>query len=112
MAPELASRVAVKTVQTGITAAGTVITDATDLVAEVSVVSSAPASSGVQVWNAPVGTMLLIKNLDSDTINVFPHESAGTFNAGTPGAAVTLAQNKTGMAIRDSSTDWLWIALD
>lgn len=99
-------------IDAAVTAAGTVITDAFDLTAKVNIVTSAAASTGVQVPVTNPGVMIIIKNTDSDTINVWPAAATIAYNGGSAGAAVTLAQNKTGLSIQTAATTAIWVALD
>jgi hypothetical protein len=106
LAPEVADRLGRATVRTGITAAGTVITDATDLVSEFNVIATAAASTGVQLPDWPVGSVVYVRNDGANTVNVFPHSATGTIEAGGAGAAQTIATTKKGRFTRISSTAW------
>lgn len=106
VAPEAASVLQQMSVATGITAAGTVITDATDLSAEYNVIGTAAASTGVQLPDWPIGTVIYVKNSGANTVNVFPHSATGNINSAGAGTAQTIATTKKGRFIRVSSTDW------
>jgi hypothetical protein len=110
MSPELANSVTTVSVSTGLTAAGTVITDALDLVSEFNLISTAAASTGVQLPDSAIGQVLYVKNSGASTINIFPHSATGNiFTAATgagAGTAVTLATAKKGRFIRYNATDW------
>ncbi len=86
-----------------VTAAGTTITDATQISTVFSNVSSAPASSGVKLPPTEEGAFLCIFNTDSDTINVFPNTTGSTINGTT---SVTIAQNKARIFFATSATTW------
>lgn len=96
-----------KSVSTGLTAAGTTISDALALVSFVNVVSSATASTGVKLPDAPIGQTVFVQNNGANALNVFPHSSSGTLNGGSAGAAVTCAAAAGNLCTRLSSTDWL-----
>lgn len=97
-----------KTVGTGISAAGSAITDATDLTKFINVISSAAASTGVQLpsqW--PVGVFGIVQNNGANALSIYPHSASGTINGGSAGAAVTTAAAAGALVVRASSTDWL-----
>lgn len=93
--------------ENGITAAGTIITDATDLSRAVNNVTTAAASTGVQLYAAPVGVPVYIRNAGANPINVFPPDGSSTINGGSAGAAVILANTELGIFIRLTSTVWI-----
>lgn len=99
-----------KSTGTGLTAAGTTISDALALTKLVNVVTTAAASTGVKLPDAPIGQMVTVQNNGANAINVFPHSASGTINAGSAGAAVTTASAAGAICIRNSSTDWtVWV---
>ena len=112
MPDSLAKVASVFSLKTGITAAGTVITDATDLAHEVNIISTAAASTGVQLPNFPIGSMVYVRNSGANTVNVFPASSTQTINGGSAGAAVTLATTKNAIGFRETATNWVWTAID
>jgi hypothetical protein len=92
---------------TGLTASGTIITDALDLTAVFNHVTTAAASTGVQLWDAPIGSQLVVVNSGANALNVWPHSGTGTINSGVAGAAVAVATNTYNVFVRVSSTDWI-----
>ena len=77
---------------TGLTAAGTTITDALQLNAAINFVDTAAASSGVKLPpNAAVGSVVVVINRGANALNVYPATSTGTINGGAAGAAKSLA---------------------
>lgn len=86
-----------------ITAAGTVLADATQISKVFNNVSSAPASSGVKLPVCEEGAFFMIYNTDSDTINVFPNTTAATINGTT---SVTIAQDKCRIFFGATATTW------
>lgn len=94
-----------------ISAAGTVITDATDLTAVFNNVTTVAASTGVQLWDAPQGAMIIIRNAGANALNVFPHSGTGTINGGAGGAAVSVATSSLSIFWRVSSTNWIGIEI-
>lgn len=86
-----------------VTAAGTVIGDATQISKVFNNVSTAPASSGVKLPVCEEGAFFCIYNTDSDTINVFPNTTAATVNGTT---SVTIATGKARIFFGTSATTW------
>lgn len=96
-----------KSCATALTAAGTVIGDALALTSLVNIVTTAAASTGVKLPDVDIGVEVVVQNNGGNTMNLFPPTSAGTINAGSAGAAVTIAAAAGNRAIRISTTDWL-----
>lgn len=96
-----------RAVQNGITAAGTTIANAFVLTALVNGVSTAAASTGVQLPNVEIGVTVSVRNNGANTINIWPDSSLNSINAGGAGAAVTLTANNTGNYTKMSGTVWV-----
>lgn len=97
-------------IATGLTAAGTVIGDALDLTAVYSDVTTVAANSGVQLWAAPVGACLMVRNSGANDLKVYPDGATGTINGGGAGAAVTVAVGEIGAFIHlTSGASGAWI---
>ena len=96
-----------KSVSTGLTATGTVIGDALQLVSLVNVVSTAAASTGVKLPDVDIGVDVIVQNNGANALNLFPPSATGTLNGGSAGAAVTIAAAAGNRAIKLSATDWL-----
>ena len=79
-------------VQTAISAAGTVITDATDLTASFNMISTAAASAGVQLPLLQAGESLLVYNGGANAVRVYPGSSTVAINQIAAGSAHILAQ--------------------
>jgi hypothetical protein len=94
-----------------LTAAGTDITNALVLTSLVNVVTSAAASTGVQLPSAtPIGQIVTVQNNGANAINIWPHSASGTLNGGSGGAAVTTAAAAGAICIRNSSLDsTVWV---
>lgn len=95
------------TINPSVSAAGTVITDATDLVASNNYISTAAASSGVQLPSVPLGDSLDVFNGGANPVQVYPHASTATINAGSAGAAVTCPVNTLMTFRRWTNTKWI-----
>ncbi len=97
---------------TTVVAAGTSSTTATALGSDVGfvVLTTASSQTGVRLHaNYPIGRPLYITCPTSDSGVVFP-PSSGTINGGTATTGgLTLAQNKTAIFIRQTTTAWLSI---
>ena len=105
--PAAASKaVHVGTVNEAVSAAGTTTADATALVADSNVVTTAAASTGVRLPDAEVGTSIIIVNGQaSNALKVYPH-SGGKVNNLSADAGGTIGASKSGIAVRLSSTHW------
>lgn len=91
---------------TGITAEGTVIGDATALTSVTNVITTAAASTGVKLWDAPLGSEVFVYNGGANTVNVWPTGASDTINGGSGGAAITIAAGKARIFKRLSATAW------
>lgn len=97
----------IRSVATGLTAAGTTIANALQLSAFTSVVSTVAASTGVKLPSAwPVGQIGFIQNNGANALNVFPPTATIKINGGTDGAAVTTAAAAGALIVRLSDTDF------
>lgn len=90
-----------------VSAAGTIITDATDLTALVNNVTTVAASTGVQLPAVAIGTQVLVRNSGANALNVFPDSATIKINGGTDGAAVSLAATEVGIFAKVSATNWI-----
>ena len=91
-------------VQTAISAAGTVITDATDLTRSINVVSTVAASSGVQLPMMNVGESMIVYNGGANTLRVYPGSTSIAINQITAGSAHQLAVTTAAQYHQVSST--------
>lgn len=92
---------------TALTAAGTVITDALDLTSVFNHLTTVAASTGVQLWDAPIGAQITVINGGANALLVYPHSGAGTINGGVAGASVSVATATYNIFVRVSSTNWI-----
>ncbi len=93
-------------VQSAVSAAGTTITTATDLTASVNVVTTAAASSGVQLPNGEIGDSVEILNLGANAVTVYPDTASNQINALSAGSGFLLATNTAVKLRRFTSTRW------
>ena len=89
-------------VATGLTAAGTVITDALDLNATVNVISTCASGAGVQLYSMQIGDEMEVYNGGANQCLVYPDSSTVAINQLSVGSAITLPIN-TGCKFRKVS---------
>lgn len=94
-------------IATGLTASGTIITNAFDLVADVNVIGTCASGAGVQLPSCEIGDYLWIYNGGANQCLVYPDSSSAQINQITAGSAMTLAVNTSALYIRISTTRWL-----
>lgn len=93
---------------TSVSAAGTLQTDATALVASDSIVSTVGSGAGVIVPNTDVGDSMWIYNAGANGLKVYPPASGSQkFNQLSANAAFTLAVNTGCLVKRVSTTQWI-----
>ena len=79
-------------VKTGISAAGTTITDATDLTASFNIVGTVAASTGVQIPLLAPNESLLVYNGGANSLKVYPGAATVAINQLGVGNAMILQQ--------------------
>ena len=92
---------------TSITAAGTAISDATDLLTSTNVITTAAASSGVQLPTAQIGDQVDILNLGANAVTVYPDTTSNQINQLSAGTGFALAPNTAVKLKRFTSTRWM-----
>lgn len=96
-------------VENGITASGTIITDAYDLTRAVNVATTVGANSGVQLFAATIGVPVYVGNGQAvNALKVYPPDASSTFNGLGGGVAVSLAASTGGTFVRLTSTAWVF----
>jgi len=108
----VARKIATRTVGLNLVATGTVITDALDLVSEYNHITTSSASTGIQLPDWPLGSRVEIDNASGQTLNIFPPSATQTINAGSAGAAQTIATSKFAILTRVSLTDWRYVLVN
>ena len=86
-----------------VSAAGTAISDATDLLASINVVTTAAASSGVQLQSGEIGDEVEILNLGANAVTVYPDSTSNRINQLSAGSGFTLPIN-TAVKLRKYTT--------
>lgn len=97
----------VEPLSTGITAAGTIISDATALTKVINNITTVAANTGVKLWAAKVGSTLVVKNSGASTLKVWPEAAGSSIDGNGAGNSVTLAVQAVGVFYRISSTAWV-----
>jgi hypothetical protein len=95
----------VRSVATGISAAGTVQGDATVLAKDINVVSTVSAGQGVRLPVAVAGMVLIVNNTSATNMNVYPATGA-TINSLATNAAFTHIAGSSLQYYAISSTQW------
>ncbi len=94
-------------IATGLTAAGTTITTALDLAADINAIGTCASGAGVQLPICEVGDYLVVYNGGANACNVYPDASTSQINQITVGTAHVLGVSTSCMYFRISTTRWL-----
>ena len=90
-----------------VSAAGTAISDATDLLASINVVTTAAASSGVQLQSGEIGDEVEILNLGANALTVYPDSTSGRINQLSAGSGFSLPINTAVKLRKFTTTRWI-----
>ena len=94
-------------IQPTVSAAGTAIASATRLTASINVVTTAAASSGVQLPNCEIGDEVDVLNLGANSVTIYPDTSSNRINALSAGSGFTLATNTAVKLRKYTTTRWI-----
>lgn len=94
-------------IATALTAAGTVITDALDLVADTNVIGTCASGAGVQLPSCEIGDSCEVYNGGANSCKVYPEASGSTINGLTAGAAFLLGTNTSCFVRKITSSRWI-----
>lgn len=94
-------------IATGLTAAGTTITDALDLTADTNVIGTCASGAGVQVPACEIGDSVEIFNGGANACKVYPDSASAQFNALGAGNSFQLGTNTGCYCRKISSTGWI-----
>ena len=94
-------------IATGLTAAGTVITDALYLTADTNVIGTCASGAGVQVPACELGDSVEIYNGGANACKVYPDSADAQFNALGNGNAFLLATATSCFVRKITSTRWI-----
>ena len=92
---------------TSVTAAGTSITDAFDLLTSNTVITTAGSGTGVQLPSGEIGDSVDILNLGANAVIVYPDATANRINQLTAGSGFTLAPNTACSLKKFTATRWM-----
>ena len=94
-------------IATGLTAAGTVLSDALDLVADTNVLGTVASGAGVSLPSAELGDSCEVYNGGANAVTVYPDTSSVQINGLTAGSGFLLATNTMCYARRITATRWI-----
>ena len=94
-------------IQSAISAAGTTLATATRLTASINVITTAAASSGVQLQQTEIGDMVEILNLGANAVTVYPDAAANQINQLSAGTGFALGTNTSCILRKFTSTRWM-----
>jgi hypothetical protein len=91
-----------------VTAAGTTVTDATQLVAVINRVTTVAVGTGVKLWDGGnIGYTVYVTNSGANAMNLFPPTASGTINGGAAGAGVSIAVGAMAICNIVSTNTWV-----
>jgi len=94
-----------------VTASGTTIADAFDLIASINVLTTVASGTGVQLPSGMIGDQVEILNLGANTVTVYPDSSTTRINQLTAGTGFSLGINTAVKLRKFSSTRWIaWLS--
>jgi hypothetical protein len=94
-------------VSNGVTAAGTIITNATDLANPINNVTTAATGSGVQLYEAAIGTRIMVRNGGNGSCLVYPPTDSGTINELSAGVGFMLPARSVATFSKLTATVWI-----
>lgn len=98
-------------VKTAISAAGTTLSDATQLDSTTNVLGTVASGAGVKLFNGEIADEQVVYNGGANQCIVYPHSSTGTINQLSAGTGMTLPQYTVCRYKRTTSTAWIaWMS--
>ena len=94
-------------IATGLTAAGTTISDALDLNADTNVIGTAASGSGVQLPACENGDSVEIYNGGANACTVYPDGATSQINGLSAGSGFLLATNTSCYCRKITATRWI-----
>ena len=93
----------------GVVALGSTQTDALQLTAVYTALTTSSGSTGVKLMPCEAGAMQFIYNLTGQTMQIYSRETTGvTMNSAVAGSTgVSLGNTKTAICFADSATHWV-----
>lgn len=96
-------------IATGLTAAGTTITDAFALVADSNIIGTCGSGAGVKLPSCELGDSCEVYNGGANSCKVYPDSSTAQINGTPVGTGIVLATNTACMFRRITTTRWIAI---
>lgn len=94
-----------------VSAAGTTISDATQLKATNNTVTTVASGAGVLLYDGVIGDTIYIYNGGANALKVYPPTSSQTINQLSAGTAISLGVNTAVMLKKFSATAWIgWLS--
>lgn len=90
-----------------VSAAGTIITDATDLANPINNVTTAATGSGVQLYEAAIGASVVVRNGGNGSCLVYPPTASGTINELSAGVGWPLPARSVATFSKVTATVWI-----
>jgi hypothetical protein len=98
-------------VASAVSAAGTVLSDATAIAATVNRISTVASGAGVRLFNGEISDEIFIYNAGANQLIVYPHSSSGTINQLSAGSGVTIPQYTQAGFRRVTAVIWIaWMS--
>ena len=94
-------------VNSSVSAAGTTISDATQLDSTTSFLSTVASGAGVKLFNGEIGDTMTVYNGGANQCLVYPHSSSGILNQLSAGTGMVLPQYSSCGFTRVTSTRWI-----
>ena len=94
-------------VSNSVSAAGTTIADATPLANPINNVTTAATGSGVLLYEAAIGTRIMVRNGGNGSCLVYPPTASGTINELSAGVGFMLPARSVAVFAKLTSTVWI-----
>ena len=90
-----------------VAAAGSTISDATDLSAVFNAVSPVASGAGAQLWEAPLHAEIrVLNNNGANALSLYPPAASVSLNHYAAGSPVSIASNEEAICIKEDATTW------
>jgi len=90
-----------------VAAAGSTISDATDLSAVFNAVSPVASGAGAQLWEAPLNAEIkVLNNYGANDLKLYPPAASVSLNHYAAGANVLVASNEMAICVKEDATTW------
>lgn len=93
-------------IHSAISAAGSTISDATQLTGVVNQISTVSAGQGVKLWGGGTGTMIFVYNGGVTGVYVYPESGSISINGNGNGNPITVASGYCALLFKSTSSRW------